>query len=409
MLGPAIPSDARSLLAWSSHFYVVRFVVVACALTMVIISSQHTGLHLANGFLLVYGLSYPHLFRLLNKAGDSGRGRGQLGMLLDGFFVGGFLPVMAYSLLPCLALTVINLFNWMALGGPLTVALAGVVLLLGMTLASAFTGYTQGLMLHSTANDWLAALLLAAYFGLMAWFVYRYASALQQRCNELQGEAHAAQIQRQRADQALLAVLPPLAAADLQNHASIRRQEIDSAVVVHIEFPAALPALDAISQLTDYLRITDAIFTRHQLQRCKTLGVTYLALADPQLDARRAMQQTLAACHELQDYLQQQHTLYGLGPARILVHSGPLVAGLVQTECCNYDLLGPAINELQLASRHALNESLLLTTAACALLPDEYRTEMAGHAGGSLASAYPLYRLSPHTSQPTLDANPAEA
>lgn len=397
MLGPAIPSDARSLLAWSSHFYVVRFVVVAAALTMVVISSQHTGLHLANGFLLVYGLSYPHLFRLLNKAGDSRRGRGQLGMLLDGFFVGGFIPVMGFSLLPCLALGVINLFNWMALGGPLTVALAGMLWLLGMTLASAFTGYTHGLTLHNVANDWLAALLLVAYFGLMAWFVHRHASALQQRCNALQAAEQAAQIQRQRADQALLAVLPPMAAADLQEHGSIRRQQIDAAVLVWIEYPAAFPQADALGQLTDYLRITDVIFMRHQLQRCKTLGHFYLALATPLSDARLAMQQALAACQELQEYLQQQRPLYGLEPVRMLLHSGPVTAAVVQTECCNYDLLGPAINELQIASRNSLADTLLLTHAACALLPQASITQAAGFAGSTVASStWPLYRLVHH-------------
>lgn len=405
MLGPAIPGDARSLLAWSSHFYVVRFVVVAAALAMVVISSQQTGLHLANGFLLVYGLSYPHLFRLLNKAGDSSRGRGQMGMLLDGFFVGGFIPVMGYTLLPCLALGVINLFNWMALGGPLTVALGGVLLLLAMTIASALTGYTHGLTLHSAANDWLAALLLTAYFGLMAWFVYRYASALQQRCNALQAAEQAAQIQRQRADQALLAVLSPLAAADMQNHGSIRRQQIDEAVLVLIEYPAAFPQADALGQLTDYLRITDAIFMRHQLQRCKTLGHFYLALAEPRSDARLAMQQAVAACQELQEYLQQQQPLYGLQPARMLLHSGPLTAGLVQTECCNYDLLGPAINELQLASRNSLADTLLLTHAACALLPESSITEAAGLAGNTAASAWPLYRLIHH--EPAALTSPA--
>ena len=168
---------AKSLITRAGHFYFIRIILVGMVLGIVLVAAKHAGFTLPNIFLLLFGFTYPHLCRLFVGELEGQSRRGHINLLVDGFYVGAVMPAIGFATLPCLVMFVINLFNWMAIGGPLLTALGGLVMLIGLVISGTFSRYAYSLDLQDPMVDLLAYGLLLAYFFLVSLVVYRYASA----------------------------------------------------------------------------------------------------------------------------------------------------------------------------------------------------------------------------------------
>lgn len=353
---PRRTGRADALLVRAGHFYFIRIILVSVVLGIVLVTTRYTGFTLVNIFLLLFGAAYPHVCRLLIGEHEGRQRRGNINLLIDGFYIGAVMPAIGFATLPCLVMFVINLFNWMAIGGPLLTVLGGLVMLVGLVISGTFSRYAHELNIQDPTLDLLAYCLLLAYFFLISGVIYRYARSLQRRCVELQSQKNAAEIGNRRAERALLAVLPPSAAQELRSSGSIGAHQINDATLLLADFAQA-----RLAELAEYFRACDEIFTRHGLERVKTSNHRYLAIATTDAGCDAA----LAAAKELQTYLHNHDTANDAN-VRVFIHCGEVECGLVQAERFNYDVVGHTVDTVHALAHATLPDAaaILLTAAA---------------------------------------------
>lgn len=349
----------KSLIRRAGHFYFIRLVLVTLSLGIVFVAVRHVGFTLPNLFLIVFGLLYPHLCRLFVGELEGQHKRGRINLLIDGFYAGAVMPAIGFAILPSLVLLVINLFNWMAIGGPWLSALGFLSLLVGLVISGTFSRYAYDLTLTDPVLDVLAYALLFGYLLLVSLVVYRYISVLQRRSVELQAQKNSAEIAQRRAERALLAVLPTAPARELHTQGRVSTRHWPQAILLMVDFHRG-----ALETLAENFHVCEEIFQRHGLERIKTSNRRYLAIAAEPSQASAA----LSAARELMLYLQNHHQASNVQASdqlRIYMHSGAVETGLVQTERFNYDAVGEAIDTLHgLPHRNWPQEARIIITAA---------------------------------------------
>lgn len=332
-------------LPWLDRFYIIRVATVLMILAIIAVRDMlcvnpavyHPGL-----FLI--GIAYPHLVQLLLGRFEGQRLRGRYSLLVDGFFAGAVMPAIAFSAIPCAVLVVINLFNWMALGGAYLAVLGTLALLSGLALSGAFVGFGIGAG-NCVPADFLSSVVLLAYFLLVASIVFRYSTSLRKHCDELQVKKDAAEMSCRRAEQALMAVLPHSVALEHAN-GGVQQREMADATLLLADF--ALPGEKAgdIAKFQPIFRACDEILSRHGMEVVKTFGRRCLALAGKQAGPEDAMVAALEIVAFLKDHGMVSGAAGEPRGVRVAIHSGPVVAGLVQAEKANYDILGATVDEL---------------------------------------------------------------
>jgi class 3 adenylate cyclase len=161
--------------------------------------------------------------------------------------------------------------------------------------------------------------------------------------------------ERTRARSLLLNILPPSVAEELDRDGHVQPRFYPSATVLFTDFkdftplvertePAALVAL-----LDQYFTGFDEIVAAHRMERLKTIGDAYMAVAGvPEENRTHAMDACLAALR-LKAYMQRVKTQrervrLPYLEARIGIHTGSVIAGIVGKQKFAYDIWGDSVN-----------------------------------------------------------------
>ncbi|MCF3649306.1 adenylate/guanylate cyclase domain-containing protein [Synoicihabitans lomoniglobus] len=123
----------------------------------------------------------------------------------------------------------------------------------------------------------------------------------------------------------------------------------------------------------------DRLVEVHGLEKIKTIGDAYMAVAgvpDPATDhARRAADMALA----IQDAVDEFNQLYEVKwSVRIGLHSGPVMAGIIGTGKFSYDLWGDTVNVASRLESHGKANCIHISSEAQALLGPRYETSELG-------------------------------
>ncbi len=178
---------------------------------------------------------------------------------------------------------------------------------------------------------------------------------LRRRLVELDQAQKAAAAERERSESLLASVLPRPVADELKSSGKVATRYFPATTILFADMkeftalseqvePAAL-----INLLDQYFTTFDEICARHQLERIKTMGDAYLAIAGvPQASTSHAIDACLAAL-EMQAIVarmkaQREKARLPSLEVRIGLHSGPVLAGLVGKRRFSYDIWGDAVN-----------------------------------------------------------------
>lgn len=188
---------------------------------------------------------------------------------------------------------------------------------------------------------------------------------LRRRLVELdQARAEAAQ-ERERSETLLTGVFPRAIAEELKGQGKAPPRYFRTSTILFADMkhftvlteqvePVAL-----ISLLDQYFSSFDEICARHRLERIKTMGDAYLAIAGvPQEAPSHAVDACLAAL-EMQATVarmkaQRDKARLPSLEVRIGLHSGPVIAGLIGKRRFSYDIWGDAVNTAALMEEHSL-------------------------------------------------------
>lgn len=134
-----------------------------------------------------------------------------------------------------------------------------------------------------------------------------------------------------------------------------------------------LPPADVVGILDQLFSQFDALVERHGLEKVKTIGDCYMAVAgvpDPRPDhARKAALLAL----DMRDVVATSVVAGRPGlELRIGINSGPVVGGVIGTKRFLYDLWGDAVNTASRMESHGTPGEIQITRATYELLKDEF-------------------------------------
>ena len=161
--------------------------------------------------------------------------------------------------------------------------------------------------------------------------------------------------EQKRSDQLLLNILPEEIASELKRNGVAQTQQYDSVSVMFSDFEnfSGIAEILTPSQLVadlDYcFRAFDKIIEKYNLEKIKTIGDAYMCAGGlPAPSAQHAFD-TIKAAIEIQQFLNQwkQEKIKLNEPyfeARIGIHTGPIIAGVVGEKKFAYDIWGDTVN-----------------------------------------------------------------
>ncbi|MBA2962875.1 MULTISPECIES: adenylate/guanylate cyclase domain-containing protein [Ramlibacter] len=158
-------------------------------------------------------------------------------------------------------------------------------------------------------------------------------------------ETQRAEAERARADEVLANALPPAVADELKRSGRVPARKIANLGVLFADlvgftrYASQLPPEALVLTLDGVFSAFDALVEQHGVEKIKTIGDAYLAVAEDDLPAlcrlALAMREAVAA------YNQANGTRLAM---RIGLHAGPAVAGVLGTKRFLYDVWGDTVN-----------------------------------------------------------------
>ncbi|MGI9159399.1 MAG: adenylate/guanylate cyclase domain-containing protein, partial [Saprospiraceae bacterium] len=188
---------------------------------------------------------------------------------------------------------------------------------------------------------YIAAMLLLA---LLSFFIYRNFRN-QQKSNAI------IRVEKQKADDLLRNILPNEVAEELKNKGEAPARQYEAVTVLFTDFvnftqiSERLSASQLVGALHEYFRAFDEISERYGLEKIKTIGDAYMAVAGlPVPDREHGRRAALAALDMLAFIRHKQQSDPAGFEIRIGLHSGPVVAGIVGAKKFAFDIWGDTVN-----------------------------------------------------------------
>lgn len=178
----------------------------------------------------------------------------------------------------------------------------------------------------------------------------------------------------QRISQLLENIFPQTTLQDLRAIGKFSPKKIDEGVVLFTDFIAFTKSaqlqkpLELLHELESYFNKFDEIIERYNLEKIKTIGDAYMALAGvTENNKNPAVRATLAAI-EIRNYVINRKQLAKATNAtywniRIGLHLGPLVAGVIGSKKISFDVWGDTVNIAARAEQHSVENSITVTDA----------------------------------------------
>jgi class 3 adenylate cyclase len=210
-------------------------------------------------------------------------------------------------------------------------------------------------------------------------FIFR-SYRLQKTNNRLLG------IEKKKSDDLLLNILPAEVATELKEKGLVAPKQYDNVTVLFTDFVGftsvseKLTPNELVHELDYCFKGFDAIIGKYNIEKIKTIGDAYLALAGlPHEDPNHATN-IVAAALEMQAFMQQRKQEMGDKSfhMRAGIHSGVVVAGIVGSKKFAYDIWGDTVNTAARMEQNSLQDKVNISDATYQLVKDKYECTYRG-------------------------------
>ncbi|QQL49928.1 adenylate/guanylate cyclase domain-containing protein [Mucilaginibacter ginkgonis] len=184
----------------------------------------------------------------------------------------------------------------------------------------------------------------------------------------------------QRSDSLLLNILPADVAEELKNKGSANARQFDNVTVIFTDFVNFTSVSETLTpqQLVDELdfcfKAFDNIIDKHQIEKIKTIGDAYLAVAGlPNANTKHA-NNAVNASIEIMRFVQHRKQEFGdkTFDIRIGLHSGSVVAGIVGIKKFAYDIWGDTVNTAARMEQNSEPGKINVSEKTYELIQDNY-------------------------------------
>ena len=204
-------------------------------------------------------------------------------------------------------------------------------------------------------KNFLYALGMATLFMLLLATIFYNRFRVNKRAkNALQETNRIIDEERQRSDELLLNILPEPIAIELKEQGKAGAKKYDNVTVLFTDFKdftkvsERLTPEQLVRELDYCFRGFDFIISQYGVEKIKTIGDAYMCASG--LTSKRTMPiNIIKAALEMQEFLEdykKERMMKSLPffEARIGIHTGPVVAGVVGVKKFAYDIWGDTVN-----------------------------------------------------------------
>ncbi len=163
---------------------------------------------------------------------------------------------------------------------------------------------------------------------------------------------------KKRSDELLLNILPAEVAEELKQKGAAEARLIDEVTVLFSDFKdftilsEKLTPKELVSEINACFSAFDMIMQRHGVEKIKTIGDAYMAAGGLPVPNATHASDVIRAALEMQAFMRQRREEREAEDrfffeARVGIHTGPVVAGIVGIKKFAYDIWGDTVNTAQ--------------------------------------------------------------
>lgn len=195
--------------------------------------------------------------------------------------------------------------------------------------------------------------------------------------------------ERRRAEKLLLNILPAPVAEELKKTEHVVPRHYDETTVLFTDFVGFtkyaehLEPKDLVGELDECFRAFDKIAAQNGLEKIKTIGDAYMAVAGIPTPSKTHAMNAINAALDIREYISRRSKdLKSEGKSswdiRIGLHSGPLVAGVIGSHKFIYDVWGDTVNTASRMESAGLAGEINISQATYNLIKEEFDCEERG-------------------------------
>ncbi len=192
-----------------------------------------------------------------------------------------------------------------------------------------------------------------------------------------------------RIRQLLSNIFPEKVLEDLNSIGKFSPKRIENGVVIFTDFvnfsnkAKSINPMKLLKKLESYFTKFDEITSRYKLEKIKTIGDSYMAIAGVTENLNHPEIRTCLAALEMRDYMLNERDVSralnrDYWEIRIGIHSGPLVAGVIGSTKYSFDVWGDTVNIASRAEQSAQPDNILVTDTVAKQIDSFFDLESAG-------------------------------
>lgn len=217
----------------------------------------------------------------------------------------------------------------------------------------------------------------------------------------------------QRIAQLLANILPANVLEDLNQFGKFSPKRVDKGVILFTDFvdfsmkSKNIKPIKLVRRLEYFFKAFDEIVDRYALEKIKTIGDAYMAIAGVNEDNRSPVIRASLAALEMRNFIRNEKELAkamkkDYWEMRIGIHAGPLVAGIIGSKRYSFDVWGDTVNIAARAQQFSAVDQITVTGEVIEEVKPYFEYRNLGNVAikkrGGTMDLYELMRLKPESS-----------
>lgn len=187
--------------------------------------------------------------------------------------------------------------------------------------------------------------------------------------------------EKRKSDELLLNILPHETAEELKRSGESKARNFDMVTVMFTDFKGftsiseTLTAEQLVGELNEYFVEFDNIIQRYGIEKIKTIGDAYMAVAGLPTPKETHAEDVVRAALDIQAFAKKRKLEKGdrAFEVRIGINSGPVVAGIVGIKKFAYDIWGDTVNIASRMEATSVNGGINVSAATYKLIKDKFK------------------------------------
>jgi class 3 adenylate cyclase len=192
------------------------------------------------------------------------------------------------------------------------------------------------------------------------------------------------ELERNKTERLLRAILPAHIVRDLKDRQEVIAEQFEQVTVMFLDLvgftrlTTELSAIGIVNLLNDIFRRFDELLESTDVEKIKTIGDAYMCVGGLRgLSPRQSAERVALVALQMRSIIEAVETV-GRLQARIGVHSGPVVAGVIGASKFSYDLWGDTVNTAARMESHGEPGKIQCTSSVYRLLRETFDFEERG-------------------------------